>query len=431
MNERPGHQIRTTTPRPTVAPREDGARSIPLADERAPASRHPDVRRKLLWNAASILLTADEPDTLLNELFEMLRAPLGLDLYVWYAFDDHAGALKLISFAGLPEDSTSAIVRLEVSGDADASVVATDVVDQTSVILTGAGARSCSCHPLIAGSRLVGVLGFASRTRDDFEPDEIEVMQTMSHQVTIAHQCLRVVSTLRDQDGRKDEFLATLSHELRTPLSAMRNGLQLLRLSNNDPAMLLHARSILDRQVQQMVRLVDDLLDASRINSNRLELRKEWVELATVLKNAVETSRPAIEAARHELTVTLPALPVLLDADPVRLAQALSNLLNNAAKYTEAGGRISLSAEQEGDRVVISVRDSGIGIPAETLPHVFRMFVQARQSVAKSQGGLGIGLSVVRRLVEMHGGSVEARSEGTGKGSEFIIRLPVLVLLEE
>jgi signal transduction histidine kinase len=431
MNEKPEHAIGTTTPLPAVAPREDGARSIPLSDERETARRQPDARRKLLWNAASILLTADEPDSLLDELFESLRGPLALDLYVWYAFDDHAGALKLVSFSGLPEGSTSAIVRLDVSGHDDASIVATDVVDQASSILTGAGARSCSCHPLMAGSRLVGVLGFASRTREDFEPHEIEVMHAMSHQVTIAHQCLRVVSNLRDQDARKDEFLATLSHELRTPLSAMRNGLQLLRLSNNDPAMLLHARSILDRQVQQMVRLVDDLLDVSRINSNRLELRKEWVELATVIKNAVETSRPAIEAAHHELTVTLPALPVLLDADPVRLAQALSNLLNNAAKYTEAGGRISLSAVQEGDRAVISVRDSGIGIPAETLPHVFRMFVQARQSVARSQGGLGIGLSVVRRLVEMHGGSVEVRSEGPGKGSEFIVRLPILVLLEE
>ena len=430
MNERPEQQIRTTTPLPAVPPLEDGARSIPLSDERESA-RPSDARRKLLWNAASILLTADEPDALLSELFEMLRAPLGLDLYAWYAFDENSGALKLVSCTGAPVDSTIAIVQLDVNGSTDVSDLAMDVVERTSSILAGLGARSSSCHPLIAGSRLVGVLGFASRTHDRFAPEDIEVLSAVSQQVTIAHECLRVVSTLREQDGRKDEFLATLSHELRTPLSAMRNGLQLLRLTNNDPAMLLHARSILDRQVQQMVRLVDDLLDVSRINSNRLELRKEWVELATVIKNAVETSRPAIEAAHHELTVTLPALPVLLDADPVRLAQALSNLLNNAAKYTEAGGRIALSAEQEGDRVVISVRDSGIGIPAETLPHVFRMFVQARQSMARSQGGLGIGLSVVRRLVEMHGGSVEARSDGPGKGSEFIVRLPVLVLLEE
>ena len=431
MNDRPEHENRTATPLPDIAPTDDGARAIPVSDERESARRQPDTRRKLLWNAASILLTADEPDAVVSELFEMLRVPLGLDLYVWYAFDDHAGALKLVSFAGVPEGSTSPISRLDVSGDADVSTVAMDVVERTSSILMSLGGRGCSCHPLIAGSRLVGVLGFASRIRQHFEPDDIEVIYAMSHQVTIAQQCLRVVSNLREQDGRKDEFLATLSHELRTPLSAMRNALQLLRLGNNDPAMLLHARAILDRQVQQMVRLVDDLLDVSRINSNRLELRKEWVELATVIKNAIETSRPAIEAGRHELAVTLPALPVLLDADPMRLAQALSNLLNNAAKYTEAGGRISLSAEQQGDRAMISVRDSGIGIPAETLPHVFGMFVQARGSVAQSQGGLGIGLSVVRRLVEMHGGSVEARSDGPGTGSEFIVRLPVLVLLEE
>ena len=239
------------------------------------------------------------------------------------------------------------------------------------------------------------------------------------------------VAQLLEQDQRKNEFLATLAHELRNPLSAMRNGLQLLRLSGDDPAMLLHARSILNRQVEQMVRLVDDLLDASRISSNRVELRKEWVELATVVKSAIETSRPAIEAARHELTVTLPSQPVLLDADPFRLAQALSNLLNNSAKYTEPGGSISLTAEQQGDQVTIRVRDTGIGIPAETLPHLFKMFVQGSHSVGRSQGGLGIGLSVVKGLVDMHGGTVEACSEGPGKGSEFVVRLPVLVVPRE
>ena len=241
----------------------------------------------------------------------------------------------------------------------------------------------------------------------------------------------RQIAQLLEQDQRKNEFLATLAHELRNPLSAMRNGLQLLKLAGDDPAMQLHARAILNRQVEQMVRLVDDLLDASRINSNRVELRKEWVELATVIKSAVETSRPAIEAANHELTVSLPSQPVLLDADPLRLAQALSNLLNNSAKYTEAGGAISLSAEQEGESVTIRVRDTGIGIPPDAMPHLFKMFVQASRSVARSQGGLGIGLSVVKSLVEMHGGTVEACSEGPGKGSEFVVRLPVLVVPRE
>ena len=236
------------------------------------------------------------------------------------------------------------------------------------------------------------------------------------------------VAQLLEQDQRKNEFLATLAHELRNPLSAMRNGLQLLRLAGDDPAMRLQARSILNRQVEQMVRLVDDLLDASRINSNRVELRKEWVELATVIKSAVETSRPSIEGARHVLTVSLPTQPVLLDADPLRLAQALSNLLNNSAKYTEAGGSISLTAEQEGDHVTIRVRDTGIGISAENLPHLFKMFVQASGSVSRSQGGLGIGLSVVKGLVELHGGTVEALSDGPGRGAEFVVRLPVLVV---
>ena len=249
---------------------------------------------------------------------------------------------------------------------------------------------------------------------DDREPD--------------ASRLQKQVAQLLEQDQRKNEFLATLAHELRNPLSAMRNGLQLLRLAGEDPAMFLHARSILNRQVEQMVRLVDDLLDASRINSNRVELRKEWVELATVIKSAVETTLPAIEEARHELTVSLPAQPVLLDADPLRLAQALANLLNNSAKYTEAGGSIALSAEQEGDEVIIRVRDTGIGIPAETLPHLFKMFVQSSRSMDRSQGGLGIGLSVVKSLVEMHSGTVEARSEGVGKGSEFVVKLPVLVV---
>ena len=252
---------------------------------------------------------------------------------------------------------------------------------------------------------------------DDREPD--------------AHRLQKQVAQLLEQDQRKNEFLATLAHELRNPLSAMRNGLQLLRLASDDPAMLIHARAILNRQVEQMVRLVDDLLDASRINSNRVELRKEWVELATVIKSAVETSRPAIESARHELTVNLPSQPVLLDADPLRLAQALSNLLNNSAKYTEAGGCISLTAEQEGDQVTIRVRDTGIGISGDVLPHLFKMFVQATRSVERSQGGLGIGLSVVNGLVEMHGGTVEASSEGPGKGSVFIVRLPVLVVPPE
>lgn len=373
---------------------------------------------------------------MLRELFEAIRTPLGIDFFVCYAINEEANALRMISCSNLPDESRAAIDLSDFGGTGEESassksVPADVIVGHVVTFLEGLGARACSCHPLMVGSRPVGALGFASRSRDRFNADEVEVMQSLSQQVTLAYQCLGVVSGLREQDRNKDEFLATLAHELRTPLSAMRNGLQLLRLASDDPAVMLQARSILDRQVTQMIRLVDDLLDVSRVNSNRLELRKEWVELATVVKTAIETSRPAIEAAKHELVVTLPTQPVLLDADPVRLAQALSNLLHNAAKYTEPGGTITLVGEQQGDRILIRVRDSGMGIPADTLPHVFRMFMQARRSVEKSQGGLGIGLPLVKRLIEMHGGTVSVSSDGPGKGSEFTVRMPVLVVPKE
>jgi signal transduction histidine kinase len=182
----------------------------------------------------------------------------------------------------------------------------------------------------------------------------------------------------------------------------------------------------MERQLRQVIRLVDDLLDISRITRGRLQLRKERVELAAVVQAAVETSRPLIHASSHELTVTLPPEPVHLQADFIRLAQVLANLLNNAAKYTEKGGHIWLKAEQQGSEVVVSVRDNGIGIAAEHLPHLFTMFAQLTPALERSQGGLGVGLSLVKGLVEMHGGSVAARSAGAGQGSEFIVRLPAL-----
>jgi CheY-like chemotaxis protein/anti-sigma regulatory factor (Ser/Thr protein kinase) len=182
---------------------------------------------------------------------------------------------------------------------------------------------------------------------------------------------------------------------------------------------------MIDRQMQQMTRLIDDLLDISRITRNKLELRREPVELAEVLRSAVETSRPLIEACGHQLVVTVPLEPIGLDADPTRLAQAISNLLNNAAKYTNRGGTIRLGAERQGREVVVSVLDTGIGIPPEMLSRVFEMFTQVQHSSERAEGGLGIGLTLVKRLVEMHGGSVEARSEGPGKGSEFLLRLPI------
>jgi CheY-like chemotaxis protein/two-component sensor histidine kinase len=232
---------------------------------------------------------------------------------------------------------------------------------------------------------------------------------------------------LKEADSRKDEFLALLAHELRSPLAPIHNAVQILHQEGAVKADRLRARDVIDRQVQQMARLVDDLLDVSRITRGKIELRKERVELAAVVQSALEASRPLIESCGHQLTVVLPPRPVFLDIDPTRLAQVLSNLLNNAAKYTEPGGRISLTAEQDGGEAVFKVRDNGIGIPAALLPRIFEMFTQVDSSLERTQGGLGIGLALARRLVEMHGGTIEAHSGGTGQGSELIVRCPAAV----
>ncbi len=237
----------------------------------------------------------------------------------------------------------------------------------------------------------------------------------------------RAEEALREADRRKDEFLATLAHELRNPLAPVRNALQIMRLAGTNGQAVEQARAMMDRQVGQMVRLIDDLLDVSRITRGKLALRRERVDLAAAVNCAIETASPLIEAAGHELTVSLPPGPVHLDADPTRLAQVFGNLLANAAKFTDRGGHIRLTAERQGSDVVVSVKDNGIGIPADRLPRLFEMFSQVAPALERSQGGLGIGLSLVKGLVGMHGGSVEARSDGPGKGSEFIVRLPVPV----
>jgi PAS domain S-box-containing protein len=223
---------------------------------------------------------------------------------------------------------------------------------------------------------------------------------------------------------RKDEFLAVLAHELRNPLAPIANAVELLNLRGAQEPSLKSAREVIARQVRHMVRLIDDLLDVGRITTGKLELRRERVELATVVAQALETSRPHLRG--HEFTVSLPAQPVWVEADPVRLAQVLSNLLNNACKYTPAGGQIRLSAERSGARVALKVRDSGIGIASEQMPALFNMFSQAAPALGRAPGGLGIGLALSRTLMEMQDGSIEARSDGPGHGSEFIVTLPVV-----
>jgi signal transduction histidine kinase/ActR/RegA family two-component response regulator len=236
----------------------------------------------------------------------------------------------------------------------------------------------------------------------------------------------RAEEALKENDRRKDEFLAMLAHELRNPLAPIRNAAQVLKLTGPPDANQQWAREVIERQAQHLTRLVDDLLDVSRITSGKVTLQRETLDLSAVIQRAVEASRPLIDARKHRLTVALAAEPLRVAGDLTRLVQAVSNLLNNAAKYTDEGGSIEVTTGREGAEAVVRVRDDGLGLAADLLPHVFDLFTQAERSLDRSQGGLGIGLTLVRQLVEMHGGRAEAKSDGPGRGSEFEVRLPLL-----
>ena len=236
----------------------------------------------------------------------------------------------------------------------------------------------------------------------------------------------RLAADLSAADRRKNEFLATLAHELRNPLAPMSNMLEVLKRSNGDTEILKRAHDTIGRQLAQMVRLVDDLLDLNRITHDRLELRRSEVELSSVIQQAVEVARPLIDEAGQSLIVDLPSEPIYLNADRARLAQLFGNLLNNSSKYTGPEGTISLTAKRIDGEVLVAVKDNGAGIPQDKLDSIFDMFMQVDRTSEQSQAGLGIGLTLVKRLTQMHGGSIEARSAGEGQGSEFVVRLPVL-----
>jgi PAS domain S-box-containing protein len=234
---------------------------------------------------------------------------------------------------------------------------------------------------------------------------------------------------LTEADRRKDEFLAMLAHELRNPLAPIFNALSILEQPDLPSDTQRQARMMIDRQVRTLAHLIDDLLDVSRITRGKIQLRKAAVDLSVIINNAVQTCRTLLDACKHKLTVTLPPRPVTLDADRTRMEQVIVNLLTNSAKYSEEGSSITVTATQEHDEAVVRVQDTGVGIAPDLLPQIFDLFTQADRSLSHSQGGLGIGLTMVKKLVELHGGTLQARSEGIGKGSEFIIRLPVLYTL--
>ena len=309
----------------------------------------------------------------------------------------------------------------------DPALVAAVSRDHQPLRVSGQEAAPCRPGQLVApligpGGKLLGVIQLVTAQGGAFSAEDEAVVMQLAAIASVGLENARLYELLYAQDRRKDEFLATLAHELRNPLAPVRNGLQILKITRNE-GQARHVREMMERQLGHMVRLIDDLMDLSRITRGRVELRKERVELRTVVDSAVEASRPLIDASGHALAVDVPD-GVYLEADPTRMAQVLANLLNNSAKYTPHGGRIQLRADRVDHTAIVRVVDTGVGIPAEMLPRVFDMFTQVGRTLDRSQGGLGIGLTLVRRLVEMHGGTVAVESAGPGAGTTFIVQLP-------
>jgi len=263
----------------------------------------------------------------------------------------------------------------------------------------------------------------AERIDGEFDEADQAILRQFAQIAGVAMENAQLYERLRGQDRRKDEFLAMLAHELRNPLAPIRTSLHILRLTD-DPVIAERSRDVMERQLAHLIRLVDDLLDVSRITRGKVTLNSERLELRDVVVSAVELARPLLDANAHSLAIELPDGPLPIDGDRTRLAQVLANLLNNAAKYTQPGGHVALRVRREGTQWRIDVQDDGIGIPRDMLARVFDMFTQIDQSIDRAQGGLGIGLTLVRRLVQLHGGEVDVRSEGTCKGSTFTVHLP-------
>ena len=377
------------------------------------ALRERDLQRVF---EAAMAIVAETLETEYAKLMELL--PGGAELAVRSAYGDVvAGHSRLAvdrdSQAGYTLFSDEPVVvrdlRTEQRFSGSSPLREQGIVSAMSCIVRGSGGAPW------------GIIAAHARREIPFTDDDVAFLMAVANilgEAILRHQAEKA---LQDDDRRKDEFLATLSHELRNPLAPLRNALHLVREQNG--AGPLH--EMMERQVNHLIRLVDDLLEMSRISRGAFELRKERIDLATIVRNAVETSEPLIVRARHRLQVALPQEPLWLEGDPVRLAQILSNLLNNAAKYTDDAGEIAVSAREDNGSVLIAVRDSGIGFAADAQTGLFQMFTRGERRVSQNDSGLGIGLALARRLARMHGGSIEARSEGPGKGSEFTVRLPL------
>ncbi|MEC5397730.1 response regulator [Uliginosibacterium sp. H1] len=442
-------------------------RSQWLADERIALMQAESARRtaeeatrraNFLSRASRDLGTSLDPLATMQKLLELV-APGMADLAILHLDMDDQPASMLIRHAGsdAAPAQTSMVQPFEKLPAQVVAILRQHLSDDTTIQveldpLAGAATddelwrndlRNLLLVPIRAGDRALGLLALANaRPSPAYAPQDLATIDELASRAAIAFDNARLYRNLQqeiirsreaeeglqDASRRKDEFLAMLSHELRNPLAPIRNAVEIIRrLAPPEPA-LTWARDVVDRQVTHLARLVEELLDVSRISQGKIALKTDAVELGNVVAHGVETVRPLIEARKHTLVVSVPEEPVWLRGDFARLAQVVSNLLNNAAKYTPDGGRIELLAGNEDDAVMLRVRDNGIGIDAALLPRIFDLFAQGERSLDRSQGGLGIGLTLVQRLVEMHGGSVQACSDGIGRGAEFIVALPAYVV---
>jgi PAS domain S-box-containing protein len=396
-----------------------------------------DMRR--LHEMSVRLSTTLELQPILDETLRTAAAIEGAEMALLSLYDPRRRMLEARASLGFSEESLALLKEVApglgacgASFSRERRVVVDDV--ETDPVFEPfrdaarqAGFRAVHSTPLITRrGNVVGVLTTHFRRPRRPTDREIHLIDLCARQAVDFIENARLYEELREADRRKDAFLATLAHELRNPLAPISNAFQFLRMEGQLSANATRVLDIMEQQTHHLVRLVDDLLEVSRITRNKIELRRETVDLASLVLSAVETSRPAVEAAGHQLAITLPPTPVSLFADPVRITQAIANLLNNAAKFTEPGGQIWLSAKRDNGDAIVTVRDSGIGIATEALSRVFDMFAQADRSLNRTKGGLGLGLTLAKSLVQMHGGDIMARSEGNGRGSEFTVRLPAI-----
>jgi len=407
------------------------------------AARASEARLQLLSRTAGRLLSAEDPQNVLEELCRAVMAHLDCQVFFNFLLDGAGdGSLRLRAWSGIPEEEARKIASLGLGvgvcgavAQDRSPVVAEDILrsrDERAALVRSYGVQAYCCHPLIAGGELLGTLSFGTRTRTRFTGDEVDLMRTVTDQVAIAIQRLHVQTALslanaqlREADRRKNDFLAMLSHELRNPLSPLLNSVYILERAEPGGDQACRAQMVIERQVRQLSRLVDDLLDVTRITRNKIQLRKEWLDLAEVVRRAVEDNRSAFQQAGVSLELSGAEAPLPVQADQTRMTQVIGNLLQNSAKFTQRGGRTQVSVAADGDQAVVRVVDDGIGMGKDTLSNLFEPFVQAEEGLARSRGGLGLGLALVKSLVELHGGTVSAGSAGRGTGSQFVIRLPL------